>query len=124
MISSTDHLHFNCAQRLAEFGQHRVRVGCVAAIGRKRLAGSFNTYRNMAMNVDWNQATRHAEVNCMYMVPWEKKNKTTLYVARIGIYREPRPSFPCEACMDAIVSKEFKAIVYMNDAGEIVKEKL
>jgi deoxycytidylate deaminase len=110
MISSTDHLHFNCAQRLAEFGQHRVRVGCVAAIGRKRL--------------DWNQATRHAEVNCMYMVPWEKKDKTTLYVARIGIYKEPRPSFPCEACMDAIVAKGFKAVVYMNDSGEIVKEKV
>lgn len=123
MISKSDHLHFTKAMYLAHSGKHRVRVGCVAAIKGTRIAGAFNTVRNVTKNgVVFTDHTFHAEENCLRMVPYELRPKTSLYVCRIDRNGRLKPSYPCVYCLAQIKITGFKYLIYY-DGAKLVKVK-
>lgn len=119
-LSSTDHYLFRRARELAEFGEHRVRVGCVAAIKGTTICGAFNTHRNLP-SVEYPYCTNHAESNAIDGIPYDKKNKVTLYVARISVAGYTQPSHPCVKCIARMIYTGIKYVVYY-DGKILVKE--
>lgn len=116
---------FTKATKLAAFGEHRVRVGALATVGNKVIAGAFNTYRNDPKNVPLRNATYHAEQNCLSQVPDRLLNKVTLCVVRLNLAGEPLPSFPCSHCMELLKkSKQVNEIVYINKFKHLAKDKI
>lgn len=107
---------------LAEYSSYTTRVGCIAAKGSKKIAGGFNRLRNPAKNVSFGDATFHAEYNVLRLVGYP--DKVTLYIARLGKNNKTMPSRPCNRCMEMINDNGIAEIVYMNQFGSIVKEKV
>jgi tRNA(Arg) A34 adenosine deaminase TadA len=116
--------YYNKAVFLAHNGEHRVRVGCVAAHNGKILAGAFNTFRNSAKIVPHKAATYHAEHNTLNLIPDRLLSRCTIYIARIGLDGALMPSRPCVYCMAEIASESLKEIVYLSSKHRIVKEIL
>jgi deoxycytidylate deaminase len=112
------------AVNVAYSGQHRVRVGCVAAVNCKLICGGFNTYRNDPKFSEWGNATYHAERNTVLLIPQRFIPKSTLYIARLNLNGEPCPSRPCRVCLQELKAWGIRELVYMNDIKRIVKEKL
>lgn len=123
-LYAKDHFQFTYTVDLAANGEHRVRVGCVAAVGNKRIAGAFNTYRNDPANTDYGNATYHAEHNCLDMIPERLLSRATLYIARINLAGELVPSYPCWKCEGYIKLSKIDALVYVDKNRQVVKERL
>ncbi len=105
---------FDRAYDIARFGQHRVRVGAIAAIGNTQLSGAFNLQRNLP-HVPFGAQTVHAERACLCLVPYEKRDKVTLYVARIDSLGNIKPSKPCEKCAVSLIHEyHIKDVVFWN----------
>jgi len=113
MISQRHETLFARAVEMAQNGEHRVRVGAIAAIGNTQISGAFNTLRNSTL-VEYGFQTTHAEMACLDMVSFAKRSKVTLYVARIDANGKLRPSFPCERCLKSIMSQQIKDVVFWN----------
>jgi tRNA(Arg) A34 adenosine deaminase TadA len=113
---------FHRARNLAENGQHRVRVGCLAAVNGKIISGTFNTYRNDAKVVPYKNATYHAEHNCLNLIPDRFLPRVTLYVARINLSGIALPSRPCVYCMAEITSSSVREVVYYSAKDRLLKE--
>ena len=122
MVSGTDKHLFAKAAKLAKFGQHRVRVGCVAAIKRRAIAGAFNTSRNITL-VKYTDRGNHAEMNTLAGVPYEKRDQVTFYVVRLSVSGDIVDSFPCEYCFEELTKAGIKNIVYWH-YGEIRKVRM
>lgn len=123
-VSSRDKIQYQCALNLARYGQHRVRVGCTATVNGKRVAGAFNTIRNDHNNTDYLSATYHAEINTLVQVPHRLMGRVTLYIARLDVLNRRKPSYPCRLCYEFCSEKGIKAIVYMNQDNQLVKERV
>lgn len=117
-----DFERFSKAARLAENGEHRTRVGCVAVVGGKIVSGAFNTHRNSQNIVPYSFATYHAETNTLAGVPYEQLPRTVLYVARISKSGELLPSKPCWRCTEQIKRSGIKTVIYY-DGLKLVKVK-
>lgn len=102
---------------------NRVRCGAVAEFKGNILCGAFNTHRNIPRNVDFGYMTYHAEQNCLDMIPWEKRSKVSLYVARIGRLGDLRPSYPCHRCQAILVEAQIPQIIYY-DGERLQKVKI
>lgn len=120
MTSSTDIKMLWKARELAAFGEHRVRVGAVAAIKRTPIAGAFNTSRNLP-TVEYPHCTVHAEVNLLRMIPYNKRSKVTVYVARISKANKLMPSKPCWRCCEALGIAGIPEVVYYNGSTYIAE---
>lgn len=116
--------YFYRAVSLAQQGQHRVRVGCIAAVNGKILAGAFNTFRNSAKIVPHRAATYHAEHNTLNLIPERLLDRCTVYVARINLDGKPMPSRPCTYCMAEIAAGSIREVVYISKYNRLVKEIL
>ena len=121
-VITRDIENFRDAAAIATTSTYSTRVGCVAAINRKFVCGAFNTQRNLPKNVPHLEATRHAEHNCLAMVPAGDLEKVTLYIARLNRANQRLPSRPCVACMAEIVSLGVREVVYINKHARLVKE--
>jgi len=123
-ILERDYKGYVTALDLAWMSDYPIRVGCVAYINNKRLAGAFNTLRNSAKNVEFGAATYHAEHNCIRMVPDSFLSKATLYIARVGKgdYANEMPSRPCSRCRLLLANSNVPEVVYRNSEGQLVKE--
>lgn len=127
-----DHGFYQKALELAENGEHRVRVGCIAAVGNKLIAGGFNTYRNDPRLTDFGNATYHAEQNVLNMVPARLLDKVTLYIARIKQNGEPVASEPCNRCKMKLKGfysahrnlSKIDSVVYLDKNYNLVKERV
>lgn len=117
-LSNSDLIMLGKARVLATFGQHRVRVGAVAAIKRTPIAGAFNTSRNLP-SVEYPHCTVHAEVNLLKMIPYEKRSKVTIYVSRISRANKLLPSKPCNRCCNALGIAGIPEVVYYNGSTYI-----
>lgn len=122
-IYAKDVAFFDSAIELANYGEHRVRVGCVAAVNGKRVAGAFNTYRNRP-DLGYGNATYHAEFNVIRQIPYRLIKKATIYVARINVMGGPVPSYPCERCRDNMMLAGVADFVYLDKNSKLVKEKI
>lgn len=118
-----DRTHYYRAIELAKFSDYPVRVGSVAAVNSKFLAGAFNTVRNLAENVGYGSATYHAEYNCICLVPPRLLSRITLYVARVNKAGQRMPSRPCDRCWEMISANSVRKVVYF-DGEFIVKERV
>ena len=115
MITQTHERLFQRAYNLAHFGEHRVRVGALAANKSTTICGAFNTIRNHTLNDStFLSYTRHAEWNCLRMVPYNLLGNITLYVARIDPKSNLKPSYPCNRCLPFIQKLGIKEIIYWN----------
>jgi len=121
-ILQRDFDFYHKARILAGNAEHRVRVGCVAAHNGKLLAGAFNTIRNDAKVVSYPQATYHAEHNTINLIPERLLSRCTLYVARIDVDGNWRPSHPCKYCIAEIKEAGIREVVYVTTADRLVKE--
>ena len=120
MISTNDEKHFRSALAMAYFGEHRVRVGAIAAIKSTRICGAFNTHRNLP-TVAYPNCTTHAEMNALDGIPYGKWGQVTFYVARISKAGKTMPSKPCRRCMNKLSFMSIKYVVYF-DGKNLVKE--
>ena len=112
------------ALELAAYSEYSTRVGVVVSKGRKIKCGAFNTLRNPSQNVPYGEATFHAEINAIKMLPLGK-GRCTMYIGRIGRSGLSLPSRPCKQCMRAIIDfLDFDEIVYLDKFNKIVLEKL
>lgn len=87
------------AFELAKFGEHRVKVGCLAVVRGNPVAGTWNTLRNYESNVNFTEMTVHAEMACLSLVSERLRPSATFYIARIGKSGYSLPSHPCDRCM-------------------------
>ena len=122
MISNTERYLFDEATRLAEFGEHRVRVGAIAATGRTKVAGAFNTSRNRSP-VDYTAITYHAEHNLLRMLPYNLRQRSTVYISRIDTDGRVCDSKPCPRCMKKLKRAGIARIVYYSE-GKLVRAKI
>lgn len=115
MITSKDEMFFSRAFELARFGEHRVRVGCLAVNKSTPIAGTWNTIRNATTNgVPYTAHTNHAEASCINLVPYLRRSKITLYVCRIDSNDLLKPSKPCKHCMTVIRGNRVKEVIFWN----------
>jgi deoxycytidylate deaminase len=121
-ILRRDITNYQKAVIMAGRSSYSTRVGCVAAIGTRFLCGTFNTFRNDAKNVNHLEASRHAEHNCIGMIPTEAIPKVTLHIARINRQNAELPSRPCATCIVEIVALGIREIVYLGKNKRILKE--
>lgn len=119
---SRDHVYYSDAVNLARWSNLPTAVGAVAAHNNKRLAGGFNTLRNAAPNVEFGQASYHAEHNVARMVPVRLRTRATLYVARLSKLDDEMPSRPCTRCRKLLADMGLTEVVYLNNEGKLVKE--
>lgn len=122
MLYTKDLERFSRAAALAENGQHRAKVGCVAVVGGKIVSGAFNTFRNSQKTVPFSYATYHAETNTIAGIPYEGLTKATLYIARVSAAGKLLASHPCWRCVQEIQSKGIKSVVYY-DGKKLIKQK-
>lgn len=115
MISKTDEYLFKKTLDLAKYGEHRVRVGSLAAIKRRPICGAFNTTRNLTC-VDYQDRGNHAEMNVLASIPYEKREQVTLYVARLSVGNTIKDSFPCRFCFSELEDAGIKSIVYWGNS--------
>jgi len=106
-LSQSHYNLFNKARDLAEFGEHRIRVGCVIARKSRPLVGTFNTIRNdepKNLGDEYHKHTYHAEANGLRLLPYEQASTggLTMYVCRINRQGKLKPSKPCFRCIHAI----------------------
>ena len=116
MITAKDEMFFSRAFELAQYGEHRVRVGCIATIKSTPIAGTWNTIRNTTISgVPYTAHTNHAEASCINLVPYLRRSSITLYVCRIDSNGYLKPSRPCKHCMKVIRGNRIKEVVFWND---------
>lgn len=113
---------YNAATVVARDSDYTTRVGCIAAKGAKKICSAANAVRNHAMNVSFGEATYHAEMNVLRMLP--RTDRVTLYIARLGKLYQSLPSRPCNRCMERIRDSGIKEIVYLDKYNRVVKELL
>lgn len=123
-VLDRDRTFYLSAVSMARLSDYSTRVGSVAAVNRKRIAGAFNTVRSDPNNVPHGSATFHAEHNCVSMVPYRLRRKATLYIARLGRMDQELPSRPCSRCFRLLRFYRTPDIVYLGTYGELVKEKI
>lgn len=122
MITHKDERFFSQAFELASYGEHRVRVGCVATIKGTPIAGAFNTIRNITTSgVHYTAHTNHAEANCIDMVPYLSREKISLYVCRIDSLGNLKPSLPCRRCLKLIRVQHIKEVIYWNQTLQKIR---
>ena len=115
MITAKDEYFFTKAWELASYGEHRVRVGCVAVIKSTPIAGSFNTIRNTTVSgVPYTAHTNHAEENCISMIPYLSRSKATIYICRIDSEGALKASKPCKHCLRLIRRHQIKEVVFWD----------
>lgn len=114
MITLTNKRLFARAYELALHGEHRVRVGALAAVKSTPVAGAFNTFRNNPNNVVFTAQTRHAEWNCMHMVPYTQRTKVSLYVARVDTDNNLKASMPCVRCRAMLKRMNVKEVIFWD----------
>src|SRR6187402_1411737 len=68
---------------IAACSEYTTRVGAVISKSSRVICGSFNTVRNPAKNVPYGDATTHAEINALRLLPESYNEKCTMYIARI-----------------------------------------
>jgi len=113
---------FALAAAMAVGGENKTRVGAVLSKGRTILSRACNTARNEVANVQHGHATYHAER--VVLRGHEHRFNCTLYVARLGLNGELRPSRPCRECDNHILyGTAVSRLVYLNDNNELVKVK-
>jgi deoxycytidylate deaminase len=61
-------------------------------------------------------------MNLLSMIPYEKRSKVTIYVARVNLQNKIMPSAPCATCRSNLILAGIKYVVYY-DGKEIRKEK-
>ena len=124
-ISQSHHNLFDKARDLAEFGEHRVRVGCVIARKGKPFVGTFNTIRNgevESLGDQYFRHTYHAEANAIKLLQYEhvKTGGLTMLVCRLDRAGELKPSRPCHRCIRTIKNQgAISRIVFWN--GEMLQ---
>lgn len=123
-LSQKDMQCYNGAVALARNGEHRVRVGALAVVSGKKVAGAFNTFRNDPANTSYRNATYHAEMNALCQVSERLLSRVTLYIARLDIFHNQKPSAPCKYCDALCRDMGIKAIVYLDPNLHLVKERL
>lgn len=123
VVSATNHRLFAQAAVVARCGQNKVRVGAVLAKGRTCLSEAYNVHRNDMANVEYGYGTVHAER--MALRGHEHRFNCTLYVARLGLNGELRPSFPCDDCYDHIHDgSAVTRLVFLDQNYELKKVKM
>jgi len=115
MITKKDEYFYQKALELAEFGEHRVRVGCVSVYKSTIITGTFNTHRNSSFGVPYTDLTTHAEKSCINLMPRHMRSGATLYIARIDQDGRVKPSKPCGRCMRMILEQEIKEMVFWDE---------
>lgn len=126
-VLSRDEKYFKVAATVAAVSDYSTKVGCVAAKGNKLICSASNRLRNPAKNVPWKEATTHAEINVLRLIGFDGARKLTLYIARLNKSGQTMPSRPCVTCMETITKENpviVYEIVYINQFGHLVKEKL
>ena len=108
------------AWAIAQAGENKVRVGAVLKKGRITLAEAYNKHRNPVENVEYGDATVHAEAAVLK----HAKRGSTLYVGRLGVIGVPLPSHPCSTCMGLIEKSEVSKLVFLDESGKLVKVRL
>jgi len=69
--------------------------------------------------------TAHAEVSAIKKIKnKEKLKKATLFSVRINLNNELCNAKPCLACKNTMLRYGIKNVVYTNNQGEFVKEKV
>lgn len=118
MIYRHDRTMFARAAEIATSGNHvRVRVGAVVSKGHRIISLAHNV-RGETPNIP--HYLGHAERRALGAA----RNKSTMYIARLGAYGGLMPSHPCAQCTVAIeLNSKIKQIVYW-DGTELVKEKV
>lgn len=115
MITRRDEYFFHKAFELAKFGEHRVRVGCFASVKNRPICGTWNTIRNTTVSgVPYTALTNHAEDSCIGMIPYMSRSNATLYVCRIDLDDNLKPSYPCKHCMRLVRNNNIKEVVFWN----------
>ena len=122
-VTQRDRQFFGRAAVEAIGGENKVRVGAVLTKGRTLLGTAHNTYRNPVANVDYGDATVHAER--VVLKNNEHRFNCTLYVARLGLGGAILPSLPCADCMNHIIyGTAVSKVVYMDYNGDLVKTRV
>lgn len=123
-IMTRDYSYYLDSCNMARLSDYSTRCGAVAAVGKKRIAGSWNSFRSIPANTLHGHATFHAEHNCLAGISERFLPKVTLYIARLGKDGMPLASRPCKRCLTELYEKRVPEVVYMNQEGLIVKEIL
>ena len=122
MITHKDERFFTQAYELAQYGEHRVRVGCVATIKSTPIAGGFNTVRNITTSgVHYSAHTNHAEMNVLDMIPYMSRAKVSLYVCRIDSEGLLKPSKPCRRCIKSIHIVGIKEVIFWDQTIQKIR---
>lgn len=118
-VLSRDLNFYEEALKVARTSNYSTRVGCVASKSTRIICAAANKITNVAQNVSYGEATKHAEMAVLTMLT--EYAKVTLYIARPGRVVD-LPSRPCIKCMKKIREAGIREIVYMSKDGRIVKE--
>lgn len=107
------------AMAVAGKSTYRWMVGCVVTEGSRVLGHSPNKFRNPP-TIDPRNVSLHAEMATLARIA----GGDTAYVARVDKHGNPRLARPCEACLTGLTDWGIRVIVFTNNNGEYVVEKI
>ena len=118
LVTAHDRRLFAQAALKAVGADAKVRVGALLARGRTTLAVCTN-FASPGEPTPWKHAERQV------LRDYERQFNCTLYVARLGLNGELRPSFPCVDCWDHVhYGSTVSKIVYVDAEHILRKERI
>lgn len=103
---------------LSRYGSYR--FGSVILFGKRVISVGVNNRRTHPDGIGPNQAI-HAELHAINVAESRVGDLAggTIAVARAGVDGSFLPSFPCPGCLNLILEKDIKRIVYMDHSLKI-----
>jgi deoxycytidylate deaminase len=111
---------------------HRARIGAVICKGKRVLSTGINQTEHGSAEIKprfkrW-ESTLHAEADAISKLLHKRRLDdlagSTIYVTRVLRNGDLGISKPCKHCRDLIESVGIRRIIYSNELGEIITEKL
>lgn len=111
-VTEKDRRYLDMASGVALTSKCRMKHGAVVVKHSKVRGASPNISKNNPRYVDWQHASKHAEIRAMHRAGWPLK--ATIYVARVNNNGESRLSKPCSNCQPIL--DQFKTrVVYTEE---------
>ena len=120
-LSKKKKAFLNIAKQLATLSTYgHYRHGAVLVNGGKIMSSSYNKNRFNAFGYRFRKhgtgiATMHAELGCVFGMPRNITEGSTIYVVRLGQLDDLRMSKPCDMCHGILEHCGVKKVVYSLD---------
>lgn len=127
MITSKDLRWMSVALKALDSSNHnKYHMVCVAIKGGKVVSVGVNSKGPPAFFIKGlkEQRGRHAEITCLSFLNKKDIKGATLYIAGKSVGGTIVLSRPCESCLPFIEKMGIRRIVYHNQCGQLIEEKV